>query len=64
MKADIKRPSPVAQIVGHTPRRHVQQTADGRFWCIDVGAALSRRLAAIVRDPTATQWRPIEVTRR
>jgi hypothetical protein len=63
MKGHMKRPSPVAQIVGHTPRRHVQSTADGRFWCLDVGAALSGRLGAAVRDPADHRWRAIEVSR-
>jgi hypothetical protein len=66
MRADRKRRSLVPQIVGHTPRRRVQRTADGRFWCVDIGAALSGSLGGLVRDPGDTDWRPVRVgsTRR
>ena len=56
MNADQKLRSPLRQIVGHTPRTDVQVTADGRFWCIDVGAALSGCVGAIIKRPGEEQW--------
>lgn len=61
MRAETKTPSPVRQIVGHTPRRDVQVTADGRFWCVDVGAALSGYVGAIVKRPGEEQWTALRV---
>jgi hypothetical protein len=62
MRADRKHRSPVRQIVGHTPRRRVQRTADGRFWCVDLGAALSGSLGGLVRDPGDDDWHPVRVS--
>jgi hypothetical protein len=31
-------------------------TADGRFWCIDVGAALSGYVGAVGKRPGEAQW--------
>jgi hypothetical protein len=62
MRADRKHPSPVPQIVGHTPRHRVQRTADGRFWCVDLGAALSGSLGGLIRDPGDDDWHPVRVS--
>jgi hypothetical protein len=56
MQAQRKWPSPVAQIVGHTPGRNVRSKFNGRFWCADVGAAVSGFIAAIMRKPGETTW--------
>lgn len=53
--------SQLKQIVGHTPRRNVQQALDGKYWCVDVGAALSGYVGAIVKRPTDQHWHPIRV---
>ena len=56
MAAEDKTPSPVAQIVGHTPRRNVQIAMDGKFICVDVGAALSGYVGAVVKRPGQDAW--------
>jgi hypothetical protein len=53
--------SPLKQIVGHTPRRNVQQALDGKYWCVDVGAALSGYVGALAKRPTDKHWQAIRV---
>jgi hypothetical protein len=50
--------NPWRQIVGHTPQRDVRRVGD-RLWCVDVGAALSRRVPAIVKRSHASDWEPV-----
>lgn len=49
------------QIVGHTPRRDVQRALDGRYYCIDVGAALSGYVGALVKHPGREDWQMVRV---
>jgi hypothetical protein len=53
--------SQVRQIVGHTPRRNVQRALNGRYYCIDVGAALSGYVGALVKHPDEPEWRALRV---
>ena len=63
MEAERKprRRSPLKQIVGHTPRRNVQQALDAKYWCVDVGAALSGYVGTLVKRPADQRWQPIRV---
>ena len=57
----------VSQIVGHTPgiaptlkaRGGDHASPVGTLWCVDVGAALSGFVAALVQDESGTAWRPV-----
>ena len=53
--------SHLRQIVGHTPRRNVQRALDGRYYCTDVGAALSGYVGALVKHPDGHDWRAVRV---
>jgi hypothetical protein len=63
MKAERKpsHRSRLRQIVGHTPRRNVQRALDGRYFCVDVGAALSGYVGAVVKHPDEHDWRAVRV---
>jgi hypothetical protein len=63
MKAERKPSSQslLRQIVGHTPRRDVQRALDGRYYCVDVGAALSGYVGALVKHPDEHEWRAVRV---
>ena len=65
MAAERKRRfrSPLSQIVGHTPRRNVQRAFDGKYWCVDVGAALTGYVGVLVKRPGDSDWTPIRVGR-
>lgn len=52
-----RRPSPIPQIVGHTPQE-VAPTRCGNLWCVDAGAALSGRVCALVRREGG-DWEPL-----
>jgi Calcineurin-like phosphoesterase len=52
--------NPWRQIVGHTPQRHVR-CVDGRMWCVDVGAALSGCVPALVKQGVEGEWEPVVV---
>lgn len=54
----ISAPSPIPQIVGHTPQGDAPHRY-GNLWCVDVGAALSGRVAALVSDDDGATWTPI-----
>jgi hypothetical protein len=47
------------QIVGHTPLPRGPQQAGDRLWCIDVGAALSGKVCAVLREGADGEWQPI-----
>jgi hypothetical protein len=54
------------QIVGHTPQPaglEARRVA-GDLWVCDAGAALSGRLAALVKRPGESAWQPYVVSRR
>jgi hypothetical protein len=63
MKAERKasHQSEGRQIVGHTPRRNVQRALGGRYFCTDVGAALSGYVGALVKHPDEHDWRAVRV---
>lgn len=48
------------QIVGHTPQGDTPSERDN-LWCVDVGAALSGRVAALITDDDGDHWEPIVV---
>ena len=51
-------PTPWPQIIGHTPQLE-PRCHEGWRWTIDVGAALSGRVAALVAEP-GSDWRLVE----
>jgi hypothetical protein len=54
---------PVHQIVGHTPRPEgFEQSPDGRYWCVDAGAALSGMVSALISEDGET-WRGVTYRR-
>jgi hypothetical protein len=53
--------SPFPQIVGHTPQDDGYACV-GDSWCIDAGAALSGRVAALVQDEAGGPWRLVVVS--
>jgi hypothetical protein len=53
--------SQLRQIVGHTPRRNVQRALNGRYYCTDVGAALSGYVGALVKHPDEQDWQAVRV---
>lgn len=53
--------SDLRQIVGHTPRRTVQRALDGRYYCTDVGAALSGYVGAVVKHLDEHDWGAVRV---
>ena len=50
----------VPQIVGHTPRQAPERAGDS-LWCVDVGAALSGQVCALLRHGTDGAWEPVVV---
>ena len=52
--------NPYKQIVGHTPQKEVRKVGD-KLWCVDVGAALSRRVPALVKNGEDGDWYPVVV---
>lgn len=61
-----REPNRVPQICGHTPQKGgpqlIKNGAD--FWVNDVGAALSGKLSALIREPGQDSWLPAVVTVR
>jgi hypothetical protein len=55
--------NPWRQIVGHTPQPDVR-CVNNRAWCVDVGAALSRRVPALVKQGCKGDWEPLVVASR
>ena len=47
--------SNIPQIVGHSPGKEVRQK--GQHWCVDVGAALSKRVCGLLHD--GEKWEPV-----
>jgi hypothetical protein len=47
------------QIVGHTPCEDGPERAGERLWCVDVGAALSGQVCALLREGADGAWQPI-----
>jgi len=47
------------QIFGHTPQSGFPRRLDERLWCVDVGAALSGVVVALVKDPEEEKWKPV-----
>jgi hypothetical protein len=52
------RPAAARQVVGHTPGLK-PESAGGHLWCVDVGAALSGRMCALLRRGGSGRWRPV-----
>ncbi|HEY8598227.1 MAG TPA: metallophosphoesterase [Thermomicrobiales bacterium] len=50
--------SPIPQIVGHSPQE-AGYAQHFNLWCVDAGAALSGRVAALVSDDDGGTWTPI-----
>jgi hypothetical protein len=50
----------IQQIVGHSPQADVRKVGE-RLWCVDVGAALSGRVPALVKRGVAAEWEPVVV---
>jgi hypothetical protein len=47
------------QIFGHTPQAGFPRRIDERMWCVDVGAALSGVVVALVKNPEEEKWKPV-----
>lgn len=47
------------QIVGHTPRRERPESVGDHLWCIDLGAGLKHRIAALIKDGPDAPWRAV-----
>jgi hypothetical protein len=53
--------SPIPQVVGHSPQED-GPVRHGNLWCVDVGAPLSGRVAALVQPEVGADWVPMVVT--
>lgn len=53
--------NPIKQIVGHTPQGDAPRFA-GYVWGVDVGAALSGKVCAIVTEDDGATWVPVVVS--
>jgi 23S rRNA C2498 (ribose-2'-O)-methylase RlmM len=46
------------QLFGHSPQEFPRRL-DERMWVVDVGAALSGLVVALVKDPDEENWKPV-----
>lgn len=51
----------IPQVVGHTPRPNGPERHGANLWCVDVGAALSTRVCALLKENSESDWQPIVV---